>query len=127
MAGSVPSVLEGQYANLQLIQKHTHQKAIVVDTRYAIAGSFNFPRMTRVKNDETSSKIYEPDAIEKLRGRVLLGRFKGPDLMFQPKPARPSSMGVAGCVPCHLIQPSAPAVREALIRKLHPWSLFREA
>ena len=59
--------LEGQYANLQLIQKHTHQKAIVVDTRYAIVGSFNFLMNDKVKNDETSLKIYEPDAIEKLR------------------------------------------------------------
>ena len=59
--------LEGQYANLQLIQKHTHQKAIVVDNRYAIVGSFNFLMNDKVKNDETSLKIYEPDAIEKLR------------------------------------------------------------
>ena len=52
--------LEAQYANLQIIQKHTHQKGIVVDNRYAIVGSFNFLSNAKVQRDETSLKYMNP-------------------------------------------------------------------
>ena len=58
--------IEAQYANLQLIQKHTHQKGIVVDNRYAIVGSYNFLSNATAQRDEPSLQIYEPDAIQKL-------------------------------------------------------------
>jgi hypothetical protein len=51
------------YPNLELIQKHTHQKGIVVDLQYAIVGSFNFLSNHKVVRDESSVKLYESEAI----------------------------------------------------------------
>lgn len=60
------SALSKTYPKLELIQKHTHQKGIVVDDQYAIVGSFNFLSNLNVLRDETSLKVYEPGAIKKL-------------------------------------------------------------
>jgi phosphatidylserine/phosphatidylglycerophosphate/cardiolipin synthase-like enzyme len=58
--------LSEEQKGLKLIQKHTHQKGIVVDKQYAVVGSFNFLSNEKVAREETSLKIYEADAIEKL-------------------------------------------------------------
>ena len=60
------------YPNLELIQKHTHQKGIVVDHQYAIVGSFNFLSNDKVVRDESSVKIYESEAISKLSKEFLI-------------------------------------------------------
>ena len=60
------------YPNLELIQKHTHQKGIVVDNQYAIVGSFNFLSNHKVARDESSIKIYESEAIAKLSKEFLI-------------------------------------------------------
>ncbi len=58
--------LSEEQKGLMLIQKHTHQKGIVVDKQYAVVGSFNFLSNQRVAREETSLKVYEADASEKL-------------------------------------------------------------
>jgi phosphatidylserine/phosphatidylglycerophosphate/cardiolipin synthase-like enzyme len=58
--------LSEEQKGLKLIQKHTHQKGIVVDKQYAVVGSFNFLSNQTVAREETSLKVYEADAIEKL-------------------------------------------------------------
>lgn len=58
---------------LKLIQKHTHQKGIVVDKQYAVVGSFNFLSNQKVTREETSLKVYEADAIEKLIEEFVSG------------------------------------------------------
>ena len=60
------------YPNLELIQKHTHQKGIVVDQQYAIVVSFNFLSNDKVARDESSVKIYESEAIAKLSKEFLI-------------------------------------------------------
>ena len=64
-------VLSHQHPNLKLIQKHTHQKGIVVDTQYAIVGSFNFLSNKMVTRQETSSKLYDQRAIENFKRELL--------------------------------------------------------
>lgn len=56
---------------LELIQKHTHQKGIVVDDQYAISGSFNFLSNKRVDRQESSTKIYGAKAIEQFKQDLL--------------------------------------------------------
>lgn len=63
--------LSHQHPNLKLIQKHTHQKGIVVDTKYAIVGSFNFLSNKMVTRQETSSKLYDQRAIENFKRELL--------------------------------------------------------
>ncbi|MDA8672876.1 phospholipase D-like domain-containing protein, partial [Gammaproteobacteria bacterium] len=63
--------LSHQHPNLKLIQKHTHQKGIVVDTQYAIVGSFNFLSNQMVTRQETSSKLYDQRAIENFKRELL--------------------------------------------------------
>lgn len=63
--------LSQQHANLKLIQKHTHQKGIVVDTQYAISGSFNFLSNQMVSRQETSVKLYDQKAIEAFKKELL--------------------------------------------------------
>ena len=58
--------LSEEQKGLRLIQKHTHQKGIVVDKQYAVIGSFNYLSNEKVAREETSLKVYEADAIEKL-------------------------------------------------------------
>lgn len=65
------TLLSEKYPRLELIQKHTHQKGIVVDHRYAITGSFNFLSNEKVTREETSFKVYEAEAIEKFRQEIL--------------------------------------------------------
>ena len=60
------------YPNLQIIQKHTHQKGIIVDHQYAIVGSFNFLSNDKIARDESSIKIYDSKAIEKLSKEFLV-------------------------------------------------------
>ena len=60
------------YPDLNLIQKHTHQKGIVVDQQYAIVGSFNFLSNSNVARDESSIKIYDSKAIAKLSREFLI-------------------------------------------------------
>jgi len=64
-------VLAGNSSFLELIQKHTHQKGIVVDDQYAISGSFNFLSNKRVDRQESSTKIYDASAIEQFRRDLL--------------------------------------------------------
>ena len=59
------------HSELRLIQKHTHEKGIIVDRRYAIVGSFNFLSNERIVRDETSLKISESKAVEKIRREFL--------------------------------------------------------
>lgn len=59
--------LSKKYQSLELIQKHTHQKGIVVDDRYAIVGSFNFLSNKKAERNETSIKNYDSNAIKKIR------------------------------------------------------------
>ena len=59
------------HSELRLIQKHTHEKAIIVDRQYAIVGSFNFLSNKEVVRDETSLKISENKAVEKTRREFL--------------------------------------------------------
>ena len=66
------SLLSEKYPGLELIQKHTHQKGIVVDRRYAINGSFNFLSNEKVSREETSFKVYEVEAVEKFRQEILM-------------------------------------------------------
>ncbi len=66
------TLLSKKYPNLGLIQKHTHQKGIIVDHRYAITGSFNFLSNEKVAREETSFKVYEAEAIEKFRQEILV-------------------------------------------------------
>lgn len=63
--------LSEKYSHLNLIQTHTHQKGIVVDDRYAIAGSFNFLSNEKVTRKETSLKVYESKAINKVKRALL--------------------------------------------------------
>jgi hypothetical protein len=63
--------LAEKYSNLQIIQKHTHQKGIVVDDRYAIMGSFNFLSNQNVTRKETSLKVYESKVISKVKRELL--------------------------------------------------------
>ena len=63
--------LSKQHPNLKLVQKHTHQKGIVVDTQYAIVGSFNFLSNKKVSKQETSSKLYDQKAIETFKKELL--------------------------------------------------------
>ena len=60
-----------KYSRLELIQKHTHQKGLVVDDQYAISGSFNFLSNKRVDRQESSTKIYGAKAIEQLKLALL--------------------------------------------------------
>ena len=64
-------VLAGNSSFLELIQKHTHQKGIVVDDQYAISGSFNFLSNKRVDRQESSTKIYDTSAIDHFRRGLL--------------------------------------------------------
>ena len=64
-------VLAGNSSFLELIQKHTHQKGIVVDDQYAICGGFNFLSNKRVDRQESSIKIYGARAIEEFRRDLL--------------------------------------------------------
>lgn len=59
------------HAELRLVQKHTHEKGIIVDRHYAIVGSFNFLSNEKVVRDETSLKISESKAVEKIRREFL--------------------------------------------------------
>jgi hypothetical protein len=63
--------LTDKYMLLKLIQKHTHQKGIVVDDQYAISGSFNFLSNKRVDRQESSMKIYGAKAIEQFKRDLL--------------------------------------------------------
>ena len=63
--------LSEKYSRLHLIQKHTHQKGIVVDDKYAITGSFNFLSNQNVARKETSLKVYEGKAISKVKRELL--------------------------------------------------------
>jgi hypothetical protein len=63
--------LADNYSSLELIQKHTHQKGIVVDDQYAISGSFNFLSNKRVDRQESSTKIYDTSAIDQFRRGLL--------------------------------------------------------
>ena len=60
------------YPNLEIIQKHTHQKGIIVDHQYAIIGSFNFLSNDKVARDESSVKIYDSKAIAELSKDFLV-------------------------------------------------------
>ena len=60
-----------EYPNLKLIQKHTHQKGIVVDDQYAVIGSFNFLSNNRVERAETSSKVSDEASIKGLKNEFL--------------------------------------------------------
>lgn len=71
-ATSELSRLVRKYPNLKLIEKHTHQKALIVDDLYAIVGSFNFLSNEKVARHETSMKIFEPDRIEEVKRQILL-------------------------------------------------------
>lgn len=61
-----------RYSNLQLIRKHTHQKGLVVDQKYAVVGSFNFLSNQKSQRDETSAKVFEEDGINELRKEFLV-------------------------------------------------------
>jgi hypothetical protein len=63
--------IAGCSSHLELIQKHTHQKGIVVDEQYAISGSFNFLSNKNVNKQESSLKIYSPKAIKKFKRDLL--------------------------------------------------------
>ena len=63
--------LSREYPNLKLIKKHTHQKGIVVDDKYAIIGSFNFLSNNRVERAETSSKVSDEASIKGLKSEFL--------------------------------------------------------
>ena len=63
--------LSEKHSHLHLIQKHTHQKGIVVDDKYAITGSFNFLSNQKVARKETSLKVYESKAISKVKRELL--------------------------------------------------------
>ena len=60
------------YPNLELIQKHTHQKGIIVDQQYVIVGSFNFLSNDKVARAESSAKIYDSEVIAKLSKEFLI-------------------------------------------------------
>lgn len=60
-----------KYSNLRLIQKHTRQKGIVVDDRYAIIGSFNFLSNQKVDRNETSLKVYDRKVIHSVKRKLL--------------------------------------------------------
>ena len=62
-----------KHRNLRLIQKHTHQKGMVVDQQYAIVGSFNFLCNDRVDKDETSAKVSDKASIDRLKKEFLMG------------------------------------------------------
>lgn len=63
--------LSSEYPNLRLLQKHTHQKGIVVDNQYALIGSFNFLSNYRVERAETSSKVSDEASIKGLKNEFL--------------------------------------------------------
>ena len=63
--------LSYEYPNLNLIQKHTHQKGIVVDEKYAVIGSFNFLSNNKVERAETSSKVSDEASIKGLKKQFL--------------------------------------------------------
>lgn len=63
--------LAEKYSHLDLRLKHTHQKGIVVDDKYAIIGSFNFLSNKKVDRKETSFKVYESKAISKFKRELL--------------------------------------------------------
>ena len=63
--------LTHEYPNLKLIQKHTHQKGIVVDEKYAVIGSFNFLSNNKVERAETSSKVSYQASIKGLKNDFL--------------------------------------------------------
>ena len=63
--------LSEKYSHLHLTLKHTHQKGIVVDDKYAITGSFNFLSNQKVAREETSLKVYESKVINKVKRELL--------------------------------------------------------
>lgn len=63
--------LSDRYPNLTLLQKHTHQKGIVVDDKYAIIGSFNFLSNSKIERAETSSKVSDEASIKGLKNEFL--------------------------------------------------------
>ncbi|MCU7556072.1 phospholipase D-like domain-containing protein [Alteromonas sp. ASW11-19] len=63
--------LSREFSNLQVIQSHTHQKGIVVDDKYAITGSFNFLSNQNVVRKETSLKVFDIKAINKVKREML--------------------------------------------------------
>lgn len=65
------SRLADEFSNLELIKKHTHQKGIIVDDRYAIVGSFNFLSNKKIARDETSVKIFASAEIKKVKRSLL--------------------------------------------------------
>lgn len=65
--------LANEYPKLNLIKRYTHQKALIVDERYAIVGSFNFLSNLKAARDETSAKIFDRKAISEIRKTLLEG------------------------------------------------------
>ena len=65
------NALRDKFPKLELIQKHTHQKGIIVDRQYAVIGSFNFLSNKNVARDETSLKIYSVNEILELKREFL--------------------------------------------------------
>ena len=63
--------LRKEFPNLHLIQKHTHQKGIIIDDKYAIIGSFNFLSNRNASRKETSIKTYDHKIIEEFKKDVL--------------------------------------------------------
>lgn len=65
------TTLAREYPDLKLIEKKTHQKALIVDDLYAIVGSFNFLSNEKATRHETSMKIFESDKIEEVKRQIL--------------------------------------------------------
>lgn len=61
------------YSEFKIVYANTHQKGIVVDSEYAIVGSYNFLMNARSVKEESSIKVYDVDSIDSFRDSLEKG------------------------------------------------------